>query len=135
MTNETPPLTAAELEQADEGETMNPTKKMYRQGDVLIIRATKKGALTKEHQKVARDAGRVVLAYGEVTGHAHALHEPGVALLRREGISDRVLTVGRELAELVHEEHATIALPKGTYVIRQQREYDCLAEASRAVAD
>ena len=53
--------------------------KMYRQGDVLIRRLKK---LPPEpeggSEKVERDNGRVVLAYGEVTGHAHAIHDPGV---------------------------------------------------------
>jgi hypothetical protein len=33
---------------------------------------------------VARDNGRCILAYGEVTGHAHAFSGPGATLLRDE---------------------------------------------------
>jgi hypothetical protein len=46
----------------------------YRQGDVLLERIS---ALPAGLRPVNRDKGRVVLAYGEVTGHAHALVEPG----------------------------------------------------------
>lgn len=53
----------------------------YRQGDVLLERIEKMPAgLTA----AKRDAGRVVLAYGEVTGHAHALTEPGTRKLTDE---------------------------------------------------
>lgn len=109
--------------------------KQYRQGDVFIQRVTKKEHLTTKHVEVPKDRGRVVLAYGEVTGHAHAIHDLGVCLLRREGVSERVLTIGKDGAHLQHEEHGTIALSVGTYVVRIQREYDWLEEASRNVAD
>lgn len=46
----------------------------YRQGDVLLERIA---ALPSGLQLVPRDKGRVILAYGEVTGHAHALLEAG----------------------------------------------------------
>jgi hypothetical protein len=48
------------------------TSQQYRQGDVLIERIAKMPTSTTP---VARDAGRVILAYGEVTGHAHAIVE------------------------------------------------------------
>lgn len=106
---------------------------IFRQGDVIIIRATAK-AKTAEHKVVPREGGRVVLAHGEVTGHAHAIRTPGVALLAREGISDRVLTVGRDLEALLeHEEHGSIALGPGTYIVRQQREWT--GEDERVVQD
>ena len=47
---------------------------LYRQGDVLLraIDAIPDSATFT----VERDAGRIVLAYGEVTGHAHAIVAP-----------------------------------------------------------
>lgn len=44
----------------------------YRQGDVAIERV---GSLPAKLTKVARENGRVILAHGEVTGHAHAFEE------------------------------------------------------------
>lgn len=94
-----------------------------RQGDVLLIRATN-AEITGDHREVPRDHGRVVLAYGEVTGHAHALSQPGVRLLAREGVSDRVLIIGQEVEALLqHEEHGAIPVPPGTYLVRIQREW------------
>ena len=55
---------------------------MYRQGDVLIV-ALAEGAVPEYALDAAsepRDGrGRLVLALGEVTGHAHAVAGPGRA--------------------------------------------------------
>jgi hypothetical protein len=49
--------------------------KTYRQGDVLLIRVD---SLPTGLREIPRDRGRVVLAYGETTGHAHAIEAPSV---------------------------------------------------------
>lgn len=106
---------------------------IYRQGDVLI-RRVETNALPTEATPVEPDAGRVILAYGEVTGHAHAIKAgPSVQLLAVPGQDDRWLRIGGDGAELRHEEHATIPLPAGLYVVRIQREYS--PQAIRRVAD
>ena len=89
--------------------------------------------------KAKRDRGRIVLAYGEVTGHAHAIASKEAELIETEPgtdglIADRFLRVLSEAGvDLVHEEHATITLPRGNYIVRIQREY--APEALRNVAD
>jgi hypothetical protein len=109
------------------------TGQFVAQGDILMIKANKK-AITKDHKEEKRDEfGRVVIARGETSGHAHVFREPGVTLLVREGVSDRVVTIGAELATLLHDqgtmsyeytgEHAPHELPAGTYIARQQREW------------
>lgn len=107
---------------------MNKGAKMFRQGDVMVVEID---AVPADAKPVRRDAGRVVLAYGEVTGHAHAIREKGVALL--ELGAERYLRVEKG-AELKHEEHSTISIPPGDYRVIQQREYDD-AEEWRRVAD
>ena len=76
--------------------------------------------------------GRMVLALGEATGHAHAVQAPGA--LHRSGhpfVPDYLhLPSG---GRLVHEEHAPIALPTGWYRIIRQREY--IPGAIRMVSD
>jgi len=90
---------------------------MVRQGDVLLVPvAAIPGAATP----VPRDGGRVVLAYGEVTGHAHAIDSQ--AARQVEAADGRYLEVA-EPATLAHEEHAAIAVAPGTYRIVIQREY------------
>ncbi|MFH8366980.1 hypothetical protein [Streptomyces sp. NPDC018031] len=108
---------------------------MYRQGDVLIVpvgeEALPPGTTALPRQP--RDArGRLVLALGEVTGHAHAVVGPG-ELMREPGpfgVSYLQLPDG---GRVVHEEHAAIPLPKGWYRVVRQREY--APGAVRVVAD
>ena len=103
-----------------------------RQGDVLLIPA-RIGGKTKG---VKRDAGRVVLAYGEVTGHAHAILSPDCQLVTAADAEDLrmwLLVTAPEPVELVHEEHATVLIPPGEYQVIRQVEY--APEALRNVAD
>lgn len=108
---------------------------MYRQGDVLITRIPAAPAnLTPR----PRDNGRVILAYGEVTGHAHAIAdtetEPHAAIFDDPTATDGsfVMLVETDTG-LVHEEHGRIDLAAGAYRITRQREYT--PEAIRNVAD
>ncbi|HEY6140378.1 MAG TPA: hypothetical protein VI670_21700 [Thermoanaerobaculia bacterium] len=103
--------------------------RQIRQGDVLLVEVEQ---IPRGGRLVARDAGRVVLAYGEATGHAHAIFEDDVSMIEvDEGI--RYLDVPSE-AVLRHEEHASHVLPAGTrWVVRRQREY--VPEGPRSVED
>jgi hypothetical protein len=103
----------------------------YRQGDVLIARIDR---MPEEVGPVPRDEGRVVLAYGEVTGHVHAVQGEAALFAAADvaELEERFLRVEGE-ADLVHEEHDTITLPAGIYSVRRQREY--AAAQSRVVAD
>jgi hypothetical protein len=109
---------------------------MYRQGDVLIIPTNQE--LPDKSELVPNGLpGRVVLAYGEATGHHHSLAvlEREVELYSSPATTDRFLKImAASGAELVHQEHSTIALPPGTYIVRQQREWTD-AQEPRRVAD
>jgi len=101
---------------------------MARQGDVLIV--PRKAPIPASATTVPRDHGRVILAYGEVTGHAHALLDEDVTLFADGEL--RMLAVD-EVSRLVHEEHGTIELAPGLYDVIRQREYS--PEEIRNVAD
>jgi hypothetical protein len=88
---------------------------MYRQGDVMLVKA----AMPKGAQKQAVDK-RVVLAWGETSGHAHAI-DSRFADLYSFGPDSYV--IARPGAQLVHEEHASISLTPGAYKVVQQREF------------
>ncbi|MFJ3309965.1 hypothetical protein ACIPSA_44585 [Streptomyces sp. NPDC086549] len=108
---------------------------MYRQGDVLIVPVTEEAV--PSHVAAAprepRDGrGRLVLALGEVTGHAHAVLGPG-ELVREPGPFGPLLLRLPQGGRVVHEEHAAIALPKGWYRVVRQREY--VPGSVRIVAD
>jgi len=105
----------------------------YRQGDVALIPTT---AIPEGAKPVERDGGRIVLAYGEVTGHAHAILDRGAELLATADTEDRFLSImASSGVALVHEEHATITLPPGNYVVRRQREYTSADMPPLRVAD
>ena len=102
-------------------------REMYRQGDVLIVAAD---SLPESAEKTS-PGRRVILALGELTGHAHTI-APSQALLYAQG-EVRYLVVNECGADLVHEEHATIHLNPGVYRIYHQREY--VPSSSRSVLD
>lgn len=72
--------------------------------------------------------GRVVLALGEVTGHAHAFYSDRVRFFREsgsDGVARSFIRVeGGDPVPLQHEEHGSIAVPPGEYEVRVQSEYD-----------
>jgi hypothetical protein len=106
----------------------------YRQGDVLIIAVD---TIPKNTTPVARENGRLILAHGEATGHAHAIDDDTCELVTAEGAAELYLLVhGTDPVELTHDEHDTIVLPpreSGGYQIVRQREY--APEEIRTVAD
>ena len=115
-----------------EATPISPTPFHIRQGDVLVVGID---AIPDDAQPVARDHGRVVLAYGEVTGHAHAIRDRRATLLERD--SDRYLRVTAPVT-LDHEEHAALDIPPGSYRVVIQREYvpaELPADAWRRVVD
>jgi hypothetical protein len=89
---------------------------IYRQGDVLIRRIS-----SLPTQKAALRANGV-LAYGEVTGHAHKVEQLTRAEVLEIG-AGLYMRVSEEGVRIVHEEHAPITLPAGNYEIEIQREY------------
>ncbi|MGW1742850.1 hypothetical protein ACWCPQ_29045 [Nocardia sp. NPDC001965] len=108
---------------------------MYRQGDVLIVGVAENevSEAAAAWQPARRDArGRMVLALGEVTGHAHAVAAPGTLYPEPHRSHTMVLHLP-EGGRLVHEEHSAITLPKGWYRVVRQREY--VPGSVRIVAD
>lgn len=124
---------------------------MARQGDVLLVAilALPTGATPRQRTKRG-----VVLAEGEVTGHAHTITRKDVVhydapnaedaarrLLRDAGLTFEIhagaavsfLEVGTE-SKLTHEEHDTIAVPAGPKIVIIQREWSD-ADEPRQVQD
>lgn len=101
----------------------------HRQGDVFMVRVG--DTLPKGAKKMKPDKGRTILAYGEVTGHAHALPALEAPMYTSQG--DRYIKVQKGGSTLRHEEHSPIPLDEGVWRIVQQREYS--PEAIRNVVD
>ena len=89
---------------------------------------------------------KAVLAFGEVTGHTHRVEmsemvkNAGVSLHMGYGneagkdVPD-AFKVHNECVELQHEEHDTITLPPGNYVVKIVREFNHITRRAQYVAD
>jgi hypothetical protein len=83
---------------------------MYRQGDVLLIPVAEH-EVPAQVRPLPRDAaGRLVLAFGETTGHAHAIRAANAVLLADRAEVDRRFVRLASDAILTQEEHDPIAL-------------------------
>lgn len=97
-----------------------------RQGDVLVQQVRKRA----RRGRAVGERGRLILAYGERTGHAHeviaAAQDGGggvAAQMFEESDGARYLFVARACV-LTHDEHGPIALAPGAYSVTIQREYE-----------
>ncbi len=90
--------------------------KIYRHGDILLspVDAIPDDVVPRND---------LVIARGEITGHAHRIVTGERAELFDHG-SGMFLRISGGPASLVHEEHATINLQPGVYRIWRQREYN-----------
>jgi len=116
-------------------EEVRVKQQLVRQGDVVV----RPCADAVRSGQAVSDAGRVILAYGEVTGHAHEVvdAQPGNEVLPPAALFEqpdgrRFLFVDRPCL-LCHQEHGPIALAPGSYEVVRQREYS--PEAIRNVTD
>jgi hypothetical protein len=104
--------------------------KLYFQGDLCIESVADVALDGARLVPLARD-GALVLAEGEESGHRHAFYDAGVSLFHIDAFAADVpdglyighLRIDVDAAELRHEEHDSITLPKGLYRVRRQREY------------
>lgn len=121
---------------------------LVRQGDVLLVPLE---GDVPAGVVIEPKAGRLVLAEGEATGHAHVVRARNARLVRhgrptgRRGWMGRpeheyrlLLVVEGEPVVLEHEEHDPIPVGPGMYEVRRQREYTpavSAPSASRLVRD
>lgn len=110
-----------------------------RQGDVALVKVE---TIPAGFVDAPRDPlGRIVLAYGESSGHAHAIRDKGVCGFRIAGSEDvDYVLVGGSGATLAHEyesgqlaEHQPLSLEPGAYRVVRQREYVAPQVERRAV--
>lgn len=114
-------------------ETKQQVLRPYRQGDVLLVPC---GDIPARALAEAAENGRVVLARGERTGHAHTMAADRVCYFREDGSGGGafIRVAGPAPVALMHEEHAALTIPPGSYRVVQQREYQPRA-APRATSD
>ena len=98
---------------------MKKNVNLYRQGDVIIeyIPELPSNATPVSHN------GKIVLAYGEVTGHSHAVLDSEHKVEEyKTDTGERFLRIMSHV-EIAHEEHGNYFLHPGIVSIRQKREY------------
>ena len=104
---------------------------MIRHGDILLVATT-----DPIPDGLNRHTGRLTLATGEATGHAHIIDNPAATLYGDE-LETRFLEVIGDEVDLIHtstpKDHDTLTIPPGTYRVLRQREW--APEAVRRVAD
>ncbi len=113
-------------------------RELFAQGDLLIERVADVSPSGTRIE--AGIDGAFVLAEGELTGHRHAIFDR-ITFFRDDGLARDIpggLYVGHvrvedATARLVHQEHAPVELPRGTYRVRRQRELE--PREARIVAD
>jgi hypothetical protein len=116
-----------------------------RQGDMQIQQVT---ALPAGCTEIPPEGNRIVLAHGEVTGHAHAIYDHQVKPVQREaqpGRADEIAEAAiaraqskarllvapngerylevKDTVHLRHEEHTQHTIPPGFYHLPRQMEY------------
>jgi len=111
---------------------------LFRHGDVDIRQIV-------EIPKVCQKTQTKTVAYGEATGHHHTFN--GGQVIVYDAPIGHVMKVGNETisvtkfvdvleaTKLEHQEHKAIEIPRGTYAISIEREYNPFAEQSRQVLD
>lgn len=100
--------------------------KIYRQGDVLIMPVS---SIPKNKVKT----NKVTLALGEVTGHHHSISFGAIGYADDEKALAEYFEIKGASADLTHQEHDTITIPKGKYRKIIQVEYT--PQEIRNVAD
>ena len=106
----------------------------FRQGDVALV-FSQVDTVPAGAREIKPEARGIVLAHGEVTGHAHRINVP-----RKERGKVRYWDAGAECylqvlerVTLEHEEHSAIVLDKGVY--RQAFQVEDFGPEVRRVAD
>ena len=87
-----------------------------RQGDVYLKPCDK---MPDGAKKIKPVNGRVVLAEGEATGHAHTIEADCATLF---GVDESMVVVVDKPTTLDHQEHGTLEVQPGTYWVVGQRE-------------
>jgi len=103
--------------------------KNYRHGDVDIKSIDKLPENLKKQDNLT-------LALGEVTGHHHTLvcDKPNMVFVLVDSDGTKYIDA-KEDCILTHQEHETIKIEKGMYVVKIEQEYDPFAEEIKKVQD
>jgi len=117
--------------QKEEVQVIDVESDYQQHGDVLVFRIN---ALPQGLKRQAPKDGRIVLAEGEATGHAHVIAALEDCDLYADEDGILYLEVRAEV-DLTHEEHATQTIAPGVYRVDRVREVDPFENEIHAVRD
>lgn len=118
---------------------MSEHKTLYLQGDVAIQRIDNP-IRSDNARDIPRDADdALVLARGELSGHRHVILEESAQFFREPKHLEAAETNQNYVGTLVvpehtavrHEEHHTVVLPPGSYIVRRQRIFNPASSINR----
>ena len=105
--------------------------KLYRHGDLLIKQI--------DHIPLsAKPLSTSIIAEGEITGHNHKLygsHQVYGTHSQNPRIIEPTYFQAKEDISLKHQEHNTLKISKGNYVVVHEREYNLLNNFEIRVVD
>ena len=105
--------------------------KLYRHGDLLIKQI--------DHiPLIAKPLSTSIIAEGEITGHNHKLygsHQVYGTNPKNPRIIEPTYFQAKEEISLKHQEHDTLKISKGNYVILHEREYNSFKNIEKEVVD
>lgn len=103
------------------------TKKVIVQGDVFLVPCEMPENVVSIPKK-----GKLILAEGEATGHAHTIENSHASLWQD---SETLYLSATAEVTLHHQEHRAITIPAGNYKVGIVQEYDYFLEETRKVVD
>ncbi len=104
-------------------EDPNRNKPFWRQGDIYFVKLD--GEITSADVAPVKSG---IIAKGETTGHAHRVSQSSIAVGALLSLVGRSMFLRSPEAgtTIVHDEHGPIELPRGSYAVVPQREFDGL---------
>ena len=105
--------------------------KFYRHGDLLLRQIDEIPVSTTP-------MSTNIIAEGEVTGHNHNLygsHQVYGTCPKNPRVIEPTYFQAKEDISLKHQEHATLKISKGNYVIIHEREYEPFKDIEQEVID
>jgi hypothetical protein len=101
------------------------------QGDVVLYPVS---SIPEGCKKVDPKLGRIVIAEGEATGHAHTILASIGTMFVNEATKQTFIETSAP-TEIDHQEHEKITVPPGKFRVHRVKEYDHFAEEARQVKD
>ncbi len=110
----------------------------YRQGDILLERIyeiPQQIMKQQQQQQQQQTQDNYIIAHGE-SGNQHRMSKHVLIFENPENKEEeRYVQVLSQNTDLVHQEHKSIYIPQGIYIIRREREYNAFEIAIRQVQD